>query len=451
MRIGYDRNAIENYKNFTAVILAAGLSSRMKDFKPLLDIDGRSALEGLIETAEGAGVGTIIVVTGHERERLQELIRKHGVIEAYNPDYKDGMFTSIRTGLAKASELAAADFRGVLLMPVDCPLISINVLRTLMNSAGNDFAVPTYEGKKGHPLFIPAEFIDEITAYDGAGGLKAITDKYWDRMDRVPVNEEGCIMDMDTPEGYREIVKFVENGFTRTKLEIAASRRRFILVRHGQTKQHDEPMFIGQYDVPLSDEGRQQMRGIGEELAELLQKHYEGDVKRDFFGNALEKDMPDWSNTVYCSDLDRSRESAEILAETLRVSGALVDDEENGVLPTGVETKALAGLREIDLGEWDGRPISEIKENYPEEYSRRGEDLFTFKTGNKSENFYDMQYRVMKCLRDILASDDGKNIIIVSHSGVMRALANNLKGRRVDDEWQPVGKGEYIEIEIEPK
>ena len=445
MRIGYHKDTIENYEGFCAVILAAGLSSRMQDFKPLLPVDGRSAIEGLIEAARGAGIGHIIVVTGHKREALQPILRQYDIEEAYNPDYEEGMFTSIRTGLKAAAEIDGLE--GVLLIPVDCPLISISVMRKMMEEAGDNFAVPTFEGKKGHPLFIPAGFLDEIIAYDGPGGLKAVTDKYWDRMDRIPVNEEGCILDMDTPEGYEEIRRFVEIGFTRTKLKILAARRRCILIRHGQTEQHEEPMFIGQYDVPLSDEGRMQMQQTGEALAELLQKHYADDVRRDVFGYVIEKDMPDWSNTVYCSDLVRARESAEIIAKALQDGGAMVDDPENGVVAGSVKVKPLEGLREIDLGEWDGRPIREIKEQYPAEYERRGADRFTFKTGNKSENFYDMQYRVIRCLREILSGDDGKNIVIVSHSGVIRAIENNIRGLRVDDDWDELDKGSFVEAE----
>ncbi|MDO4869856.1 MAG: histidine phosphatase family protein [Bacillota bacterium] len=447
MRIGYNRNNEDQYNKFIAVILAAGLSSRMKEFKPLLPVDGRTAIEGLAESAKGAGIDKIIVVTGHKREDLRDVIRKHELTEAFNPDYEQGMFTSIRRGLKQASEVMDGESRGVFLIPVDCPLISINVLRSVMDAAGNNFAVPTYEGKKGHPLFIPREFMDDVISYDGAGGLKAITDRHWDRMDRVPVSEEGCIMDMDTPEGYEEIRRFVEIGYTRTRLEIAAARRRFILIRHGQTRQHEEPMFIGQYDVPLSEEGRGQMRDAGEEVAKALRRHYEEDVKRDFFGNVVEHDMPDWSNTIYCSDLKRAEESAEILAEVLRGSGVMVDDEENGVRANGIHVKALQSLREINLGEWDGRPIREIAANCPEEYQRRGEDLFTFKMGNGSENFYDMQYRVVRALREILASDDGKNIIIVFHAGVIRAIENNLKGLRVDDEWHKIDKGSIVEVQ----
>jgi len=446
MRIGYQRETIDKYRDFTAVILAAGLSSRMKDFKPLLPVDGRSAIEGLIEAAQTAGVSETIVVTGYNRKNLQPVIRKTGAVETYNPDYEQGMFTSIKAGLGAAASNAGENFKGVLLIPVDCPLISVSVLRKMMDEAADNFAVPTFEGKKGHPLFIPARLIDEILSYEGDGGLKDITDKYWDRMDRIPTSEEGCIMDMDTPEGYEDIRRFVEIGFTRTKLKIAAARRRFILIRHGETEQHDEPMFIGQYDVALSDEGRLQMQKAGEELVGVLQDHYLGDVRRDLFGNVIEKDMPDWSNTVYCSDLQRAKESAEIVAKALE-GGAVVDDPENGVRAGNVKVKPLQGLREINLGEWDGRPISEIKKQYPQEYARRGDDLFTFKIGNKSENFYDMQYRVIRTLRDILSSDDGKNIVIVSHSGVIRAIENNIKGLKVDDYWDKLEKGSFVETE----
>lgn len=72
-------------------------------------------------------------------------------------------------------------------MPVDCPLISVNVMRKLMN-AGNDirgkansqspFFVAAFEGKKGHPLLIPAHNIEEICRYDGEGGLAAVTDRH---------------------------------------------------------------------------------------------------------------------------------------------------------------------------------------------------------------------------------------------------------------------------------
>ena len=97
MRIGYNRDKSEEYDaRFGAVILAAGLSSRMKAFKPLLPVDGRAAIDGLIETAKAAGLTDITVVTGHERNQLAEVLARNGVREAFNEDYESGMFSSVQ-------------------------------------------------------------------------------------------------------------------------------------------------------------------------------------------------------------------------------------------------------------------------------------------------------------------------------------------------------------------
>ncbi len=416
--------------DFAAVILAAGYSSRMKEFKPLLPIGEVTALELLISSVKAAGIDRIAVVTGFCREKLRNVFHKTGAVELYNEAFADGMFSSIQAGI-KGAESAFQGAAGYFLMPVDCPLIDSSVISAMISlinddkteasrgrgvrgaqekaeGAANDlrdFYVPVFEGKKGHPLFIPAAYGGEICAYDGTGGLKAITDKYWDRMVRVPVDSEGCVLDMDTPEGYREILDFRNAGCVRPPLEKLAAGRRIFLVRHGQTRQHDEKMLIGQYDVPLNDEGRSRIRDTARKIA------------------ALKPEI----DIIYSSDLDRAAESASILEEIIGPA----------------KIRHVKEFREINLGGWDGMPVSYIRENYPDEYRRRGEDIFTFKTGNKSENFYDIQYRAVKALRRILQEDDSRDIVIVTHSGIARAIENNLKGLRVDDDWDSIPKGGF--------
>ncbi|MDD6190954.1 MAG: histidine phosphatase family protein [Firmicutes bacterium] len=427
MKIGYDREKSEKYgQRFGVVILAAGLSSRMKDFKPLLHVAGTTAVEGLIESAKAAGIEDITVVTGYNREKLAPVIAAHGVREVYNESYSSGMFSSIKTGLS-----AVSGKDGYLLMPVDCPLISVRVMRMMMdavseNRKSEDFAVAVFEGKKGHPLYIPAAAVKEICESDGCGGLAAITDRH--RIMRIETGEEGCLLDMDTPEGYADIRAFVSKGFAREKLELLTARKRIILVRHGETKQHDEPMFIGQYDVPLSDKGRMQAEALGREIAEMIIEDVEAEaLGMDKFGR---EPMPAIER-IYCSDLGRTVETAEIICGKV-----------NDILPEPVYVKKDSGLREINLGDWDGRPVSEIRSEYPEEYVRRGSELFSYKRREGGgENFYDLQYRVLAAFREILRNDDGKNIIIVAHSGVIRVLENNINGMKVDDRWIPMEKG----------
>ena len=424
-----DKNKVDNLINdrYAAVILAAGYSSRMKAFKPLLPVGEMTAVDRSITAAKETGVLDIAVVTGHNREMLASSIKKAAVgscgtqvnvFEAYNATFADGMFSSIKTGISAVRQ-RAPHVKGIFLMPVDCPLISSAVLDELMaRTTVDDFCVPVFEGKKGHPLFVPEKYFDEICGYDGPGGLKAITDKYWDKMKRVPVAEEGCIMDMDTPEGYEEIKRLLQNGCRREPLREVAKGRKIFLIRHGQTRQHAEKMFIGRYDVPLAD-------GAEKEVAEMAYRLEKEIFHENSDGQRIK---------IYTSPLLRAKQTAEIIKETLA--------ERN------MELCIEKDLQEISLGEWDGRPVREVREMYPEEYERRGQDMFAFKTGNKAENFYDVQYRSVKALRRIFETDPSTVIMIVSHSAVIRSLENNLKGLKVDDIWKPIGKCDYRSMEF---
>ena len=371
-----------------------------------------------------------------ERQKLAQTLVQYGAAEAYNGDYESGMFSSIQVGLAKAKQ-SGKD--GYLLLPVDCPLISVSVLRAVMdavpaadaaeqdaatadNPSADAFAVAVFEGKKGHPLYIPKKRIEEILASDGSGGLAAITDKYADSMIRVETGEEGCLLDMDTPEGYEDIKRFVAKGFAREKLELLTARKRIILVRHGETRQHDEPMFIGQYDVPLSEEGCAQAQAAGQEIVKLMAEDVEAELLgMDKFGK---EPMPAIER-IYSSDLVRAMETADIIADAIN--------------------KAYPQLTELT-----GGPIREVAEQYSEEYERRGKDIFSFKMRG-AESFYDMQYRVKAAFRNILRNDDAKDIIIIAHSGVIRALENCIRGLQVSDPWDPVPKGGLRMLEPFPE
>ena len=410
-----------------AVILAAGYSSRMKKFKPLLPVDGMSAVERVICCAQNAGISDIALVIGYQRELLEPIIEEYGIDEAHNADFDSGMFSSIQAGVRAMK--GKAD--GFFLMPVDCPVIRQDIFDGLLAQAKESLAagaadrmmVPCYMGKKGHPLFIPAYYFDEILSHDGTNGLKGVTDKYDDKLDRIEVESESVILDMDDEEGYEEVCAYAEGGFKEIPLSELAAGRRFILLRHGQIKQHKEKIFLGQTDVPLSELGRQQAAEAGEKLkAELSGAGADG--------------RGSWSGRIYTSDLSRASETAEIVASKLESDGT-----------QRVDVIMEPGFREMALGEWDGKYISEIKEKYPEAYERRGRDIFKFKIGNNSENFYDLGYRVLKTLKKILGADKD-DIFIVAHRGVIQMISCALTGRDPKDRWPDIGNGEYLILDL---
>ncbi|MEG2322983.1 MAG: histidine phosphatase family protein [Anaerovoracaceae bacterium] len=391
-------------KNVGVCILAGGYSSRMGAFKPLLPLGDETVIERLIHVAKGAEIGHIVVVTGHERELIQPIIFKENVLEAYNPRFSKGMFTSIQKGIEKS--LNSLD--GVFIIPVDCPLVTSDILRQMMEHfkpGEEDFRVPCYRGKKGHPLLVPSRYLKDILSYDGNQGLKGITDKYFSKMMRIETGDERVLLDMDTPKEYEEIKAFYEGGCKPDSLEDLTLGRRFFLIRHGQICQHKEKIFLGQTDVPLSDLGKEQ----GAKAREILQSY---DVSID---------------KIYSSDLKRAKETAQVICDNVILKDS---------------------LREMNLGIWDGKYINEIKEAYPKEYEIRGKNLMTYKLGHGSENFYDLQYRVVKGLIDILKNDSSRDVIILSHSGVLRVILNNIKGKDVSDPWDKMANGEVRVVEM---
>lgn len=393
--------------NIIAVILAGGYSSRMGSFKPLLELGGMPALSRVCAGFSSLGL-PLCVVTGHNAEALRPLIAAAGAVEAYNPDFAGGMFTSIRAGVLHARNAGA---EGLLLCPVDCSLVAPNSVRLVLDTAAafpDRFSVACFGGKKGHPLYIPAKVFDEIIAHDGTNGLKGVTGHYDGELIRIETLDEGVLLDMDTPESYEQMKNYLSGCVPR--LAELLPGRRFILARHGSTRPHREKTFIGRHDVPLSEQGQEEARAA----AELI-KSFSPECRR-----------------VYCSDLSRSVDSAEAIAAAL-----------------GLKISPDPRLSELSLGEWDGCAISEIKRRFPAEYEQRGRDILGYKTPG-GENFYELQYRVAQCLTELLAVDSSPDIVICAHKGVIQSILGLLGHKSPDFSAQTPAKGEVIVTRYAP-
>jgi len=188
---------------YTAIIISAGLSSRMGEFKPLLDIGGKPAIIRLLDTIRAAGIEDVVVVTGYKHELLEEALS----CLVYNADYESGMFSSVQAGVKYA-----ADKGDALLFLVDVPLVSAETISGLMRAYEKNgdscFAIPVYKEKNGHPLLIPRVCYKEILDHKGEGGLKEIRGRHCAEMLRYEVDDEGCVLDMDTPEDYERLLSY---------------------------------------------------------------------------------------------------------------------------------------------------------------------------------------------------------------------------------------------------
>jgi CTP:molybdopterin cytidylyltransferase MocA len=184
---------------FAALIPAAGLSSRMKAYKPLAELGGRTLVEHVVSLFEGAGIADIVTVVGHRHDELIRVLDRTVSHWIYNPDYREGMFTSVQRGLMELQGRCDAFF----VLPVDIPLVRAITIRRIMERFSDRSALichPAFEFRCGHPPLIDSSLIEELLTWKGTGGLKAFLDGYADRSVQVPVADAWIRRDLDTDE-----------------------------------------------------------------------------------------------------------------------------------------------------------------------------------------------------------------------------------------------------------
>ena len=185
------------------LVLAAGFSTRMKAFKPLLPLGSdRTILARVAGLWKICGVKDIVVVSGHRAHDVEKEAESLGCRIVRNPRPEDGMFSSVQTGLKHCLQnLSCADWLAV--HPVDIPLIAQGTLKTLCERARTSTApclVPVFDGQGGHPPLLARKVWGSIAAYTGDGGLKQAMQGL--AREDVPVEDSYLDTDLDRPEDY---------------------------------------------------------------------------------------------------------------------------------------------------------------------------------------------------------------------------------------------------------
>jgi CTP:molybdopterin cytidylyltransferase MocA len=192
-------------ERLAAVVLAAGRSSRMGEFKPLLDVEGRSLLARAIGAFKEAGVDDVVVGPAHRRDEVAPAAEAAGARVLTNPEYDRGMYSSLRVGVLGLDDAAGRFF----VLPADIPLVRPETIgrlirqgRAARSAAGSpvEVAVPEHGGAPGHPPLLAAALRREIRAADPPGGLRELLDARAAATARVPVDDLGVLLDADTPD-----------------------------------------------------------------------------------------------------------------------------------------------------------------------------------------------------------------------------------------------------------
>jgi molybdenum cofactor cytidylyltransferase len=186
----------------SAIILAAGESKRMGKPKQLLPLGKSTLLEQAIDNLLNSSVDETIVVLGHKAEEITEKIANKPVKVVINPDYQQGMSTSIVAGLILVDPRSQA----VMLALGDQPLVTshtINQLIEAFNKNRKGIAVPTYRGRRGHPIIFDIKYKAELFKLKGDIGGREIIQNHPKDVFMVAVDSESVISDIDTQEDYK--------------------------------------------------------------------------------------------------------------------------------------------------------------------------------------------------------------------------------------------------------
>ena len=189
------------HRRISAILTAAGESTRMGRPKPLLDWHGVSLVRFQIDSLLDAGVHEVVVVLGHESRVVARHVSGHGVRSVVNADYKHGKTTSVLRGILSADP----DATDLLLLAVDQPRPTWVVKRVIESHISNGALItsPRYEGRGGHPLLFSATLRGELESITDEGqGVREVFDVHRGEVNKVAFDDPIVRLDLNTPEEY---------------------------------------------------------------------------------------------------------------------------------------------------------------------------------------------------------------------------------------------------------
>jgi molybdenum cofactor cytidylyltransferase len=184
-----------------AVVLAAGRSTRMGGPNKLLaDIEGAPLVRRVAEAAFAANPAEVVVVTGHEREKVEAALAGLPVRFVHNARYADGISTSIRAGLGALGDGAA----GALVCLGDMPGLAPELIQRLAAAfapdKGKDIVIPVRGGRRGNPVLIGNRHFPAIRTLTGDVGARELIQARPEAVTELEIGDDGAFVDLDTPE-----------------------------------------------------------------------------------------------------------------------------------------------------------------------------------------------------------------------------------------------------------
>lgn len=188
-----------------AVILAGGESRRMGSPKALLPYQGRPFLQHLLDVTTHPKIACRRIVLGAHNEIITRSVPLDPGEVVLNPDWRKGQLSSIHAALLSLP-IGATD--GMLLCPVDHPLVSVDLISKLIDafySAKPLIVLPVYNGRRGHPLIFSAALYPELLDAPLDLGARAVVWAHKNEILEVPTIEEGVILNLNDPQAFEKL------------------------------------------------------------------------------------------------------------------------------------------------------------------------------------------------------------------------------------------------------
>jgi molybdenum cofactor cytidylyltransferase len=189
-----------------AIVLAAGMSTRMGTQKLLLPFDGKTIVEKVVENILNSGIGNVVVVLGANSVEITEVLKSWPVQTIRNKNFLEGMHTSVITGV----KALPSEARAVMIFLGDQPFIPENVSAKVIeawNNSGKGIVIPLFNGKRGHPPLYDLKIRQEILNLDPSVGLRSVALKFPDEILEVETFCPEIVRDIDTRKDYLRELK----------------------------------------------------------------------------------------------------------------------------------------------------------------------------------------------------------------------------------------------------
>ena len=190
-----------------AVILSGGASSRMGSPKALLPYQGRPFLEHLLQITRHTKIAVRRVVLGAHAEAIAKAVPLLAHELVINEEWEKGQLSSIHAALRSLPP----ETDGMLLCLIDHPLISASLVNELIEAfyqSERKIVLPTYQGRRGHPVIFPAKLYDELLKAPEDQGARAVVWAHPTEISEVATAEEGCLLNLNDPETRQRAMGF---------------------------------------------------------------------------------------------------------------------------------------------------------------------------------------------------------------------------------------------------